>query len=172
MHFIALWFSTKFVFFLVYLKFNLSNTIYFLKSTWFLFVLSKYHGMFEILQWNAMLWDISYSINSNVIRYLQMYMSFMKTSIKYYNTIKSNQMWAKNNPDMLTFDYQFYLCHCIKYFSRYNKATAGTFSLTVYVLRSDWWIGVYIPKEQKTCFSNHFWPRINVQTPRYLLGDF
>jgi hypothetical protein len=38
-----------------YLKFNLSKTIYFLKRTWFLYVLSKYQGMFKILQWNAML---------------------------------------------------------------------------------------------------------------------
>ncbi len=38
-----------------YLKFNLSKTIYFLKRTWFLYVLSKYQGMFKGLQWNAML---------------------------------------------------------------------------------------------------------------------
>jgi hypothetical protein len=38
-----------------YLKLNLSKTIYFLKHTWFLYVLSKYQGMFKILQWNAML---------------------------------------------------------------------------------------------------------------------
>jgi hypothetical protein len=30
------------------------KTIYFLKRTWFLYVLSKYQGMFKILQWNAM----------------------------------------------------------------------------------------------------------------------
>jgi hypothetical protein len=39
----------------LYLKFNLSKTIYFLKRTWFLYVLSKYHGMFKMLQWNARL---------------------------------------------------------------------------------------------------------------------
>jgi hypothetical protein len=44
-------------------KFNLSNTIHFLKFTWFLYVLSKYHGC----SWNAMFWDIHYSKNSNVI---------------------------------------------------------------------------------------------------------
>ena len=38
-----------------YLKLNLSKTIYFLKRTWFLYVLSKYQGMFKILQWNAIL---------------------------------------------------------------------------------------------------------------------
>ena len=38
-----------------YLKFNLSKTIYFLKRTWFLYVLSKYQGMLKILQWNARL---------------------------------------------------------------------------------------------------------------------
>jgi hypothetical protein len=31
-----------------YLKFNLSKTIYFLKRTWFLYVLSKYQAMFKI----------------------------------------------------------------------------------------------------------------------------
>jgi hypothetical protein len=41
---------------LFYLKLNLSKTIYFLKRIWFLYVLSKYHGMFEILQWNVRLW--------------------------------------------------------------------------------------------------------------------
>ena len=41
---------------LFYLKFNLSKTIYFMKRTWFFYVLSKYHGMFKILQWNARLW--------------------------------------------------------------------------------------------------------------------
>jgi hypothetical protein len=55
--------SSKFVFILVYmctwlfyLKFNLSKIIYFLKCTRFLYVLSKYHGMFKLLQWNARLW--------------------------------------------------------------------------------------------------------------------
>jgi hypothetical protein len=56
---ISLRFSTKFVFFeptwSLYLQINLSKTIYFLKRTWFLYVLSKYHGMFKILQWNTRL---------------------------------------------------------------------------------------------------------------------
>jgi hypothetical protein len=34
---------------------TLSKIIYFLKRTWFLYVLSKYQGMFKILQWNARL---------------------------------------------------------------------------------------------------------------------
>ena len=38
-----------------YLKHNLPKNIYFLKRTWFLYVLSKYQGMFKILQWNAVL---------------------------------------------------------------------------------------------------------------------
>ena len=37
---------------LFYLKFNLSKTIYFLKRTWFLYVLWNYQGIFKVLQWN------------------------------------------------------------------------------------------------------------------------
>jgi hypothetical protein len=39
---------------LFYTKYNLSKTIYFVKRTWFLYVLSKFQ--FKILQWNAKLW--------------------------------------------------------------------------------------------------------------------
>jgi hypothetical protein len=41
---------------LFYLKFNLFMRIHFLKSTWFLYVLWKYQGMFKVLQWNARVW--------------------------------------------------------------------------------------------------------------------
>ena len=45
-------------FFRVYLTFlSFCNTIYILIYTWFLYVLSKYHVMLKILQWNARSWD-------------------------------------------------------------------------------------------------------------------
>ena len=49
------------------LNINLSNTIYFLKRILFLHVLSEYHMMFTILQWNDILRDILFYANRIVI---------------------------------------------------------------------------------------------------------
>jgi hypothetical protein len=55
-------FSTKFVFFEptwpFYLKFNLSKTIYFLKRTWFLYVLSKFEAIWWIYCILTPIWRI------------------------------------------------------------------------------------------------------------------
>ena len=50
----------------------------------------------------------------------------IQTSINDKNTTKYNHIWAQDNPDILTFNNQFYLRHYIKYFSKYNKVK-GTF---------------------------------------------
>ena len=68
---------------LFYLKFNLSKTTYFLKRTWFLYILSKYHGMFKFLQWNARLWKKNtYCKNSCFPRKFSIYRSCIKSSIE------------------------------------------------------------------------------------------
>ena len=144
---------------LFHLKFNLSKTIYFLKHTWFLYVLWKYQGMFKVLQWNARLWKTPTLKNRSVIPVkFNIYRSCIKSSIevlKYICTTKSNKFGLKIILIYLTsiidFNYSipFSICHNTTKQKKLFSLKGTTF---VYVLSSDWWISGLTPKEKKNLF--------------------
>ena len=126
---------------LFYLKFNISKTIYFLKRTWFLYFLSKFQGMFKILQWNARLRKTP---TLKIAR-----SSPQKFSIyRYWNTTKSIKCGLKIIPiyltSMINFNYSIP-------FSSFHNTTKWKelFSLKgttyIYVLSSNWWISGLTP---------------------------
>jgi hypothetical protein len=147
-----------------YLKLNLSKTIYFLKGTWFLYVLSKYQGMLKILQWNASLRKTpTFKIARSSPQKFSIYRSCIKSSIEVLtNTTKSIKVELKIIPIYLTsiinlnFSIPFRTFHNTTKWKELFSLKGTTF---VYVLSSDWWISgltplcfVYI--STTTCYYN------------------
>lgn len=96
--------STKKKFFikptwLFYYKFNLLQDHIF--SERYLYILSKYHAIFKILQWNARQCKI-YSRNSSVIHEkFSIYRLCIKSSIEVLKFNSIHQIWDQNNPYIL-----------------------------------------------------------------------
>ena len=93
-----------------YLKFNISKTIYFLKRTWFLYVLSKYQDMFKISQWNTKLRKThTLKIARSPPRNLVFIGHASIPPYRHYNTTKSIKFWLKiipiYLPSIINFNY-------------------------------------------------------------------
>ena len=69
----------------VRVKFKLFKTIYFLKRTWFLYVLWKYQEMFKVLQWNARQWKTPTLKIAVIPGKFNIYRSYIKSTIEVLN---------------------------------------------------------------------------------------
>ena len=149
---------------LFHLKFKLSKAIYFLRRTWFLYILWKYQGMFKVLQWNARLWKTptlkiarSSPGNSIFIGHAS------NPPYRYQNTAKYIKFGLKiiliYLSSIINFDYSipFSICHNTTKRKELFSIKGTTF------VSSDWWISGLTPISI-TCLSKNNRRLVHVMT--------
>jgi hypothetical protein len=116
------------------------TNIYFLKRTWFFYVLSKYQGMFKIVQWNAMLRKThTLKIAWSFPHKFSIYRSCIKSSIKF---------GLKIIPIYLTSIINFNQSIPFSSFhntTKWKELFSWKGTTFVYVITSDWWISGLTP---------------------------
>jgi hypothetical protein len=54
-------------------------------GTWFLYVLTKYDEMFKVLQWNAILWDITIKIQISVLVFYKLDLTIISSKFNLFS---------------------------------------------------------------------------------------